>query len=145
MNPTKKESLNFLSSITEAIATASDAQSLADALFNVVDNFINVPYSSIFLWDFKEDRLRLYANKGFSEEDKIYSENIDTSYYSRMMQAYMLANGLGVNQDYKVAFELMEDVANVNPQAQLHLAVMYANGLGVEKSYDKANLYLKKA
>jgi signal transduction protein with GAF and PtsI domain len=75
MNPTKKESLNFLSSITEAIATASDAQSLADALFNVVDNFINVPYSSIFLWDFKEDRLRLYANKGFSEEDKIYSEN----------------------------------------------------------------------
>ncbi len=75
MNPTKRESLNFLSTITEAIATASDAQSLADALFKVVDEFINVPYSSIFLWDFKENRLRLYANKGFSEEDKIYSEN----------------------------------------------------------------------
>lgn len=74
MNPTKKESLNFLSNITDAIATASDAQSLADALFKVVDEFINVPYSSIFLWDFKENRLRLYANKGFSEEDKIYSE-----------------------------------------------------------------------
>ena len=74
MNPTKKESLNFLSTITEAIATATDAQSLADALFKVVDEFINVPYSSIFLWDFKENRLRLYANKGFSEEDKIYSE-----------------------------------------------------------------------
>ena len=75
MNPTKRESLNFLSTITEAIATASDAQSLADALFKVVDEFINVPYSSIFLWDFKENRLRLHANKGFSEEDKIYSEN----------------------------------------------------------------------
>jgi signal transduction histidine kinase/CheY-like chemotaxis protein/HPt (histidine-containing phosphotransfer) domain-containing protein len=75
MNPTKRESLNFLNAITEAIATASDAQSLSDALFKVVDEFINVPYSSIFLWDFKENRLRLYANKGFSEEDKIYSEN----------------------------------------------------------------------
>ena len=75
MNPTKRESLNFLSTITEAIATASDAQSLSDALFKVVDEFINVPYSSIFLWDFKENRLRLHANKGFSEEDKIYSEN----------------------------------------------------------------------
>jgi signal transduction histidine kinase/CheY-like chemotaxis protein/HPt (histidine-containing phosphotransfer) domain-containing protein len=75
INPTKKESLNFLSTITEAIATAGDPQLLADALFKVVDEFINVPYSSIFLWDFKENRLRLYANKGFSEEDKIYSEN----------------------------------------------------------------------
>jgi signal transduction histidine kinase/DNA-binding response OmpR family regulator len=74
MNPTKKESLNFLSNITDAIATASDAQSLADALFKVVDEFINVPYSSIFMWDFKENRLKLYVNKGFSEEDKIYSE-----------------------------------------------------------------------
>ncbi len=74
MNPSKQESLKFLNTITESIATATDAQSLADALFRVVDDFINVPYSSIFLWDFNENRLRLYANKGFSEEDKKYSE-----------------------------------------------------------------------
>ena len=74
MDSPKKESLAILNKVAEAITTASDAQSLADALFKVVDDFIDVPYSSIFLWDFKEERLRLYANKGFSEEDKKYSE-----------------------------------------------------------------------
>lgn len=74
MDTSKKETLNILSSVSEALTKASDAQSISDALFWVVDNFIEVPYSSIFLWDFKEGRLRLYRNKGFSEEDKKNSE-----------------------------------------------------------------------
>lgn len=74
METSKKETLNILSSIAEELATAKDAQSISDALFKVVDGFIDVPYSSIFLWDFKQNKLRLYANKGFSEEDKKYSE-----------------------------------------------------------------------
>ena len=68
------ESITILSHVAQAIASATDAQSLSDALFRVVDELIEVPYSSIFLWDFKENRLRLMANKGFSEEDKLESE-----------------------------------------------------------------------
>jgi signal transduction histidine kinase/CheY-like chemotaxis protein len=74
METSKKETLSILSSIAEELATAKDAQSISDALFKVVDGFIDVPYSSIFLWDFKLGKLRLYANKGFTEEDKKYSE-----------------------------------------------------------------------
>ena len=75
METSKKETLSILSSIAEELATAKDAQSISDALFKVVDGFIDVPYSSIFLWDFKQNKLRLYANKGFTEEDKKYSED----------------------------------------------------------------------
>lgn len=60
--------------MADAISKASDAQSLADALFKVVDDFVDVPYSSIFLWDFKENKLKLLANKGFNEQDKKHSE-----------------------------------------------------------------------
>ncbi len=75
METSKKETLAILSNIAEELATAKDAQSISDALFKVVDDFIDVPYSSIFLWDFKLNKLRLYANKGFTEEDKKYSED----------------------------------------------------------------------
>lgn len=70
----KHESIRILSHVAQAISSASDAQSLSDALFRVVDELIEVPYSSIFLWDFKENRLRLMANKGFSEKDRLESE-----------------------------------------------------------------------
>jgi signal transduction histidine kinase/DNA-binding response OmpR family regulator len=75
LETSKKETLAILSSIAEELAIARDAQSISDALFKVVDGFIDVPYSSIFLWDFKQNKLRLYANKGFTEEDKKYSED----------------------------------------------------------------------
>jgi signal transduction histidine kinase/CheY-like chemotaxis protein/HPt (histidine-containing phosphotransfer) domain-containing protein len=75
LETSKKETLSILSSIAEELATAKDAKSISDALFKVVDGFIDVPYSSIFLWDFKQNKLRLYANKGFTEEDKKYSED----------------------------------------------------------------------
>jgi signal transduction histidine kinase len=74
MDRFKKESLNLLSNIADSISKATDAQTLSDALFRVVDDFVDVPYSSIFLWDFQENRLRLYANKGFSQEDRLSSE-----------------------------------------------------------------------
>lgn len=75
METSKKQTLAILSSIAEELAIAKDAQSISDALFKVVDGFIDVPYSSIFLWDFKLNKLCLYANKGFTEEDKKYSED----------------------------------------------------------------------
>lgn len=74
MDRFKQESLKLLSNIADSISKATDAQTLSDALFRVVDDFVDVPYSSIFLWDFQENRLRLYANKGFSQEDRLSSE-----------------------------------------------------------------------
>ena len=74
MESAKQETLHILNTVAEALSTATDAQSISNALFTIVDNFIDVPYSSIFLWDFEQNRLRLFANKGFSEEDKKYSE-----------------------------------------------------------------------
>ena len=74
MESAKQETLHILNTVAESLSTATDAQSISNALFTIVDNFIDVPYSSIFLWDFEQNRLRLFANKGFSEEDKKYSE-----------------------------------------------------------------------
>ena len=74
MESAKQETLHILNTVAESLSTATDAQSISNALFTIVDNFIDVPYSSIFLWDFEQNRLRLYANKGFNEEDKKYSE-----------------------------------------------------------------------
>jgi len=74
MEDFKSHTLSVLHNLTEAIISADDAQSLSNALFNVVDDFVKVRHSAIFLWDFKEERLRLYKAKGFSKEDRIYSE-----------------------------------------------------------------------
>ena len=74
MEDFKSHTLSVLHNLTEAIISATDAHSLSNALFNVVDDFVQVRHSAIFLWDFKEKRLRLYKAKGFSKEDRIYSE-----------------------------------------------------------------------
>lgn len=74
MKPNKDLILNTLHRLTESIASASDAVSLCDALFKVVDDFVEVRYSGIYLWDFKEGRLKLYNTKGFTEEDRHNSE-----------------------------------------------------------------------
>jgi signal transduction histidine kinase/CheY-like chemotaxis protein/HPt (histidine-containing phosphotransfer) domain-containing protein len=74
LDKTKDHILSVLNNLTESIASASDAESLCDALFKIVDDFVDVRYSGIYLWDFKENRLKLYNTKGFSTEDRINSE-----------------------------------------------------------------------
>jgi len=70
----KSHTLSILHNLTEAIASATDASSLSNALFNVVDDFVKVEHSAIYLWDFQEERLRMFKSKGFTKEDAITSE-----------------------------------------------------------------------
>jgi signal transduction histidine kinase/CheY-like chemotaxis protein len=74
LDKTKDHILAVLNNLTESIASASDAETLCDALFKIVDDFVEVRYSGIYLWDYKENRLKLYNTKGFTEEDRINSE-----------------------------------------------------------------------
>jgi signal transduction histidine kinase/CheY-like chemotaxis protein len=66
--------LDTLERLTGSIASASSAEELCDAMFKVVDDFVEVKFSGIYLWDFQEARLKLYNTKGFTEEDRINSE-----------------------------------------------------------------------
>ena len=74
MEDFKSHTLSVLHNLTEAIISATDAHSLSNALFNVVDDYVSVEHSAIFLWDFNENRLRMYKSKGFSDKDMAYSE-----------------------------------------------------------------------
>lgn len=66
--------IETLERLTGSIASASSAEELCDAMFKVVDDFVEVKYSGIYLWDFQEARLKLYNTKGFTEEDRRNSE-----------------------------------------------------------------------
>ena len=70
----KQEILKILADTIEGISSSDSPEELADSLFEIVDNFVQVEYSSIFLWDTNNEKLKLYKNKGFSENDKLYSE-----------------------------------------------------------------------
>ena len=63
----KSHTLSILHNLTEAIASATDASTLSNALFNVVDDFVKVEHSAIYLWDFQEERLRMFKSKGFTK------------------------------------------------------------------------------
>jgi hypothetical protein len=70
----KQEILKILANTIEGISSSETPKKLADSLFEIVDDFVQVKYSSIFLWDTTHGKLKLYKNKGFSENDKVYSE-----------------------------------------------------------------------
>ena len=70
----KSLTLSVLHNLTEAIASATDASTLSNALFNVVDDFVKVEHSAIYLWDFQEERLRMFKSKGFTKKDAMTSE-----------------------------------------------------------------------
>lgn len=76
----KEYTLDLLHRLTESIASAVDTKSLCDGLFKVVDDFVVVKYSGIYLWDFDKGGLKLYNTKGFSEEDR---KNSDESVMER--------------------------------------------------------------
>jgi signal transduction histidine kinase/CheY-like chemotaxis protein len=66
--------LELLNEITEVVSKASSPHELSTALFPLVDSLVTVHYAAIYLWDFDEERLRMFASKGFSAEDIANSE-----------------------------------------------------------------------
>lgn len=75
MDKTVKSQLSFYNKISELIVTATDAESLSRALYEIIDGYIEVPHSALFLWDSKEAKLKLYGNSGFSEDELVEVEN----------------------------------------------------------------------
>ncbi len=74
MDSKKREILSSLSDVAEVINNATDATSIANGLIDIVEKFVSVEYTSIFLWSPDENKLKLFANKGFTEEEKVESE-----------------------------------------------------------------------
>ena len=50
MDSNKREILSSLSEVAEVINNATDASSIAKGLITIVEKFVNVEYTSIFLW-----------------------------------------------------------------------------------------------
>lgn len=74
LNKRKRNILDTLNNLTESIASADNPVDLCSSLFKVVDDFVEVRYSGIYLWDFHEAKLKLYNTKGFTDEDRVNSE-----------------------------------------------------------------------
>ena len=70
MKKETKDQLSFYNKIAELIATANDALSISEAMYEIIDGYIDVPHSALFLWDPKGAKLKLYGSRGFSEEER---------------------------------------------------------------------------
>ena len=75
MDKTVKSQLSFYNKISELIVTAKDAESLSKALYEIIDGYIEVPHSALFLWDQTESKLKVFGSSGFTKEELIEVEN----------------------------------------------------------------------
>ncbi|MDB3904886.1 ATP-binding protein [Crocinitomicaceae bacterium] len=75
MDETVKSQLSFYNRISELIVTAQDAESLSRALYKIIDGYIDVPHSALFLWDQKESKLKVFGSSGFTKEELVEVEN----------------------------------------------------------------------
>lgn len=74
MDEGTKNNLHFFNKIAELLSTAHDAQSISDALYKIIEDFIVVPHSALLLWDTQSAKLRLFGSQGFTDEERIEVE-----------------------------------------------------------------------
>lgn len=74
MDEGTKNNLHFFNKIAELLSTAHDAQSISDALYKIIEGFIDVPHSALLLWDTQSAKLRLFGSQGFTDEERIEIE-----------------------------------------------------------------------
>ena len=74
MQEKDKAQLSFYNKIAELLATANDGNSISNALYSIIEGYIVVPHSALFLWDPKETKLKLYGSNGFTDEELIEVE-----------------------------------------------------------------------
>ena len=74
MQEKDKAQLSFYNKIAELLATANDGNSISKALYSIIEGYIVVPHSAIFLWDPKEAKLKLFGSNGFTDEELIEVE-----------------------------------------------------------------------
>ena len=75
MDKIVKAQLSFYNKISELIATANDAESISTALYEIIEGYIEVPHSALFLWDPKDAKLKVYGSRGFTEEELVEVES----------------------------------------------------------------------
>ena len=74
MQEKDKTQLSFYNKIAELLATANDGNSISKALYSIIEGYIVVPHSALFLWDPKEAKLKLFGSNGFTDEELIEVE-----------------------------------------------------------------------
>ena len=74
MNKEAQNSFSFYNEIAELLSTANDANSISDALYKIIDGFIDVPHSALFLWDPQSAKLKIFGSTGFTASEKIEVE-----------------------------------------------------------------------
>ncbi len=74
MQEKDKAQLSFYNKIAELLATANDGNSISKALYSIIEGYIVVPHSALFLWDPKEAKLKLFGSNGFTDEELIEVE-----------------------------------------------------------------------
>jgi signal transduction histidine kinase/DNA-binding response OmpR family regulator len=74
MDEGTKNNLHFFNKIAELLSTAHDAQSISDALYKIIEGFIDVPHSALLLWDTQSAKLRLFGSQGFTDEERVEIE-----------------------------------------------------------------------
>lgn len=74
MQEKDKAQLSFYNKIAELLATANDGNSISKALYSIIDGYIVVPHSALFLWDPKVAKLKLFGSNGFTDEELIEVE-----------------------------------------------------------------------
>lgn len=75
MDQKVKSQISFYNRIAELLVTANDAESISKALYSIIDGYIDVPHSALFLWDTKDAKLKLYGSSGFSEDELVEVES----------------------------------------------------------------------
>ena len=74
MQEKDKAQLSFYNKIAELLATANDGNSISNALYSIIEGYIVVPHSALFLWDPKKAKLKLFGSNGFTDEELIEVE-----------------------------------------------------------------------
>ena len=75
MDQKVKSQISFYNRIAELLVTANDAESISKALYSIIDGYIDVPHSALFLWDPNDAKLKLYGSSGFSKDELVEVES----------------------------------------------------------------------
>ena len=96
--------------------------------------------------DYIEFQIYRISRDGIDPEPLKYPNDNPSKDIAKFLIGYCYAEGKGVPQDYKKAFEYFMEAANANvTEAMANIGAYYWQGKGVEKNYDQAFYWCLKA
>ena len=96
--------------------------------------------------DYIEFQIYRISRDAIDPEPFKYPNNNPSKDIAKFLIGYCYAEGKGVPQDYKKAFEYFMEAANANvTEAMANIGAYYWQGKGVEKDYDQAFYWCLKA